>query len=237
MRKVWLLLMLILPSACAPVNPYQSRVTPPPSSSPMPSYQPWSRHVAAEAKLPKEATSSGVLQISEQLAPGPSSFWEYTYTFSGEAVVVAGGTRIGLRFTQLGELSSDRLPGAGLTLIFYKPIGLAVDVAAPNDKTLEIDWNRVTLIGPSGDTHRVIHKGQRFSERDRMTPPSIVPPGSRLSDFVFPSDLVAYEARSWRLGHFFERVPPGSSFALFLPIKTGDAEVQHHIVFTVSNSR
>ena len=191
--------------------------------------QNFSREYIPSIKSPSDALVSGSLRLSEAYGKGRVGM-EFTYGHSGTVGVKAADVSLLLGFTDLDQSSFDY---AGSDLIFFQPIGLSLDVLASGSSAIEVDWNRVSLISPSGQIYRVIHKGQRFQDRGMPSSPSIIPPGSRLTDFVFPSDLISFELRNWQLGHFFERIDNGGTFGLFFPVKSGAREIQFHIVLTV----
>ncbi len=226
MRAVVILLMFLLAS-CGRFPPQQTQY-----GGQQQFQQPaqnFSREYIPSIKSPSGALVSGSLRLSETYGKGRVGM-EFTYGHSGAVEVKAADVSLLLGFEDLGQSSFDH---AGSDLIFFRPIGLSLDVLASGSSAIEVDWNRVSLISPSEQIYKVIHKGQRFQDRGMPSSPSIIPPGSRLSDFVFPSDLISFELRNWRLGHFFERIDKGGTFGLFFPVKSGASEIQYHIVFTV----
>lgn len=226
MRMVVVLSIFLLAS-CGLVLPQQTQY-----GGQQQSQQPvqnFSREYIPSIKSPSDALVSGSLRLSEAYGKGQVGM-EFTYAHSGAVEVKSTDVSLLLGFADLGQSSFDH---AGYGLIFFRPIGLSLDVFVSGSSAIEVDWNRVSLISPSGQIYKVIHKGQRFQDRGMPSSPSVIPPGSRLSDFVFPSDLVSFELRNWRLGHFFERIDKRGTFGLFFPVKSGASEIQYHIVFTV----
>lgn len=97
--------------------------------------------------------------------------------------------------------------------------------------TVEIEWSRTVLVDRNGRTHAVIHKGVKLSDRSGALPPSVIPPGAILEDFVFPSDNITFRplGRSsyWAAPPFLEEIPPGSDLVLVLGVRgTGGQETK-----------
>ena len=99
---------------------------------------------------------------------------------------------------------------------------------------MEIDWSKVRLMDPEGRSLPVVHQGIEPADLGRPMAASIIPPGERLKDFVFPIDyIVAFDGQKWKGVRFFERLQPGDRFGLFLPVKIGAQEIPHTLIFSV----
>ena len=99
---------------------------------------------------------------------------------------------------------------------------------------VQIDWNAVTLVRSSSRAFPVIHKGVKFNEAGNVTAPSTVPPSATLSDFVFPREAVFFSSGrggGWRASQFFEAIPAGEAFTLYLPVKRGADLVEYQFTF------
>jgi hypothetical protein len=221
----------------------------PPTQQSRPSYQPlaqsqtsvrtqpssqviFSRTYFPSVRSPEGATTQGQLVMGGRLVSGGGAGQSLEYDFSGTSQVSDGRLTLTFSFVQIGQLSHIRSSGPG-HLVFFRPVGLALDLCASPSHSVEVNWDRASIIGPDGTAHRVLHKGQRYSERDKPTPPSLIPPGTRIQDFVFPSDRIEYDLRTWNHGQFFEVVNSGQEFGLFLPIKSDGVETSYHVTFKV----
>ncbi len=105
------------------------------------------------------------------------------------------------------------------------PLVLSLLVRNGSPTEIEIDWNDVRLLGTERIAHRVVHRGVNSSDR-RVT---IVPPGGRVEDFVYPREL-----SSWS---YFEDIKPGQRFALKLPISYGGRQTDYQFLFEVMPPR
>ena len=92
---------------------------------------------------------------------------------------------------------------------------------------VEVDWERSMFVDPTGQTHRIIHRGVQLNQLAAPMIPSIVALGATLNEFVFPAGGVTFSASGgrpslWNAPAVFERLAPGSGFSIVLAIKSGD---------------
>ena len=99
---------------------------------------------------------------------------------------------------------------------------------------IKIDWDQVSYVDVSGKSHKVIHSGVRYIERDRPQVPTIVPPTANVEDIVFPSDYVYYsKSIGWCKTPFFPEGPDakiykGRAFSIFMPLEI-DGVVKNYL--------
>ena len=65
-----------------------------------------------------------------------------------------------------------------------------------NNKTehsIRILWDEAAFVDENGFSHRVIHSGVKYTDKDRPQPPSVVPGGSNLGDIVIPADHIYWQ--------------------------------------------
>jgi hypothetical protein len=58
--------------------------------------------------------------------------------------------------------------------------------------SIKIPWDEAAYVDIDGRSHRVMHSGIKYNERENPQPPSIVVRKGFLEDIVFPTDLVYY---------------------------------------------
>lgn len=112
------------------------------------------------------------------------------------------------------------------------------------EEPLKINWNEAAYVDPDRQSHKIMHSGVRFIERDAAQLPTIVPPGAELTDLLIPTDYVEWESgysrfsTGWKTREMFPKPEQGQRFdgrslSIFLPIQTGDS-VAHNYNFTFS---
>ncbi|HOF40645.1 MAG TPA: hypothetical protein PLD73_11265 [Candidatus Hydrogenedentes bacterium] len=87
-----------------------------------------------------------------------------------------------------------------LVAIVWLPSTEAVSFILENKSShsLKILWDEASLVGPDGVSHRVMHEGVRFIERNAPQPPTVVAKGAKVTDTMSPSDMVEYnETVGW----------------------------------------
>jgi len=80
--------------------------------------------------------------------------------------------------------------------------GINLSMENKTDRSIKILWNEAAYLDENNFSHRVIHYGVRYIERDQPQAPSIIIPGSKLEDIVYPADYVEWkkvlgETKEW----------------------------------------
>lgn len=70
------------------------------------------------------------------------------------------------------------------------------------DYSIKILWDEVTYVDENAISHRVMHRGVSFYTRNQPQAPSVIPPGSTLTDRVSSADCVLPE--SSEIGHLMK---------------------------------
>ena len=69
---------------------------------------------------------------------------------------------------------------------------IAFSLENKTDHSIRIPWDEAAFVDINGRSHRVMHAGVKYSERENPQPPSIVVRHGSIEDIVFPTDLVYY---------------------------------------------
>lgn len=95
---------------------------------------------------------------------------------------------------------------------------------------LKIVWDSSAFVDPDGNSHKVMHQGVRYIERDKSIPPSILVPGTKLSDMVYPTDYVNFVNNEWVESPIVSS-KPGQRFSVLLAVDNGDQIQSYTITF------
>jgi hypothetical protein len=68
--------------------------------------------------------------------------------------------------------------------------GLALEFRNTSSDVIEIAWDQSVYIHYDGTSSRLIRSNVRLSEKDRPQPNTVIPPGAKLQETVFPVDRV-----------------------------------------------
>lgn len=102
------------------------------------------------------------------------------------------------------------------------------------ESPIEVNWDQVSFIDFSGRSHRVIHAGTKFNDREKPQAPATVPPTARIEDIVYPADYAEWTGSDWIHSPI---LPPaefaykGNTFSVFVPLKI-NGELKNYL-FTV----
>jgi hypothetical protein len=61
------------------------------------------------------------------------------------------------------------------------------------DHSLKIMWDDAAFVDQNGTTHRVMHTGVKYSQKDQAQPPSVIVRKGNFSDIVQPTDYVYFK--------------------------------------------
>lgn len=62
--------------------------------------------------------------------------------------------------------------------------------------SIKIPWDDMAFVGLDGESHRVIHKSIKYSEKEKEQAPSIIARNTELHDLIIPADNI-YFKKSW----------------------------------------
>lgn len=65
------------------------------------------------------------------------------------------------------------------------------------DHSIKIVWDEAVFIEVDGQSGRVAHEGVKYTDRSASQPPSVIPGGTSLTDFVLPTNRVYYRQGSY----------------------------------------
>lgn len=111
------------------------------------------------------------------------------------------------------------------------------------DEPIKIDWNQVSYVDVFGASHRVIHQGVKYIDKENSLPPTIIPPTAKISDRLFPSNLVTYSSGAyggWRESNLFPEAPEAKKFknqkfSVFMPLEVNGKVTNYFFSFKIDD--
>jgi len=78
--------------------------------------------------------------------------------------------------------------------IIWSPTSSQISFILTNktDHSIRIIWDEAAYVDVPGESHRVMHSGVKYIDRNNPQPPSVIVRKGSLSDFVVPTDRVVY---------------------------------------------
>lgn len=132
------------------------------------------------------------------------------------------------------------------------------------DYSIRIIWDEAALVDPKGQTHKVIHSGVKYIDRNNPQAPSVVVRKGKITDIVVPSDLIYYGESSstfqqmmgvsktgWHIKDIIPRVQEGGdpqnllniarqyigqSIQILLPIQIEDIIIDYIFIFKIKDT-
>lgn len=71
--------------------------------------------------------------------------------------------------------------------------GINFSMENKTDHSIKIVWDEAAYLDEDNFSHRVMHYGVKYIERDQPQPPSIIIPRSKIEDIIYPADYVKWE--------------------------------------------
>jgi len=144
------------------------------------------------------------------------------------------------RFAMLGPIPNERLQFSDeLTEWTFLPNerSIGFELVNKSDKSAKLDWNQASYVDPSGKAHKVAGTGTRYIEVNSVKPPTVIPPGARIQDALFPTDYVHYTSglrysSGWSHLPIFPTCPlcrelAGAEFRIFMPLEIGGTQKEY----------
>jgi hypothetical protein len=118
------------------------------------------------------------------------------------------------------------------------------------DYSIRIIWDEAAYVDENNHTHRIMHSGIRYIDRDSAKPPSVVVRKGKLDDVIIPSDYVVSGTYGWREIDLFPTekmdVDPqqflkeskefiGKKFQILLPIQIEDVTNDYIFTFKIDD--
>lgn len=64
-------------------------------------------------------------------------------------------------------------------------------------ETIKVLWDDAVFIDQKGLSHRIIHIGTKFDEKEKAQVPSVIAPSSRIEETLYPSDYINWTYGAW----------------------------------------
>lgn len=150
----------------------------------------------------------------------------------------------------------------GMIKILWLPSITMLEFLLENktNSPMKIIWNEAVYVCEKGDSHKIIHAGVKYSQRNRHQIPSAIEQKSTLKDFVYPVDYMSFADEAWiekpLWSGRWERKPLlpssqrggdpqeflnsaknyiGKTIQVLLPIRVEDVTYDYTFIFKVSN--
>lgn len=119
--------------------------------------------------------------------------------------------------------------------------GISFILRNKTQNPIKIDWNQVAYVDISGVSHKVIHAGVRYIERDKPQPASVVPPGAKLEDTIVPTDYISYvsgQYGGWTKEPLFPEGPAAKVYEkktvqIFMPVEVNGTIKNYLFTFQI----
>ena len=114
--------------------------------------------------------------------------------------------------------------------------------------SIKIPWDDMAFVGINGESHRIIHKGIKYSEKEKEQAPSIIARNAELHDLIIPADKIYFQ-KSWEKWSAYPFVddflyspedestkhPNGKKIQVLLPVIINEKRYEYQFVFEIEN--
>jgi hypothetical protein len=120
---------------------------------------------------------------------------------------------------------------------------IAFEIKNKTGNPIKIDWNQVSYVDVLQKGHKVMHAGVKYTDRDKVQSPTIIPPMAIIEDIVFPTDYIYYVSGKyggWRETSLFPEAPgaslyKGQNFSIFMPLEINQTFKNYYFVFNIED--
>ena len=112
--------------------------------------------------------------------------------------------------------------------------------------SIKVLWDEMAFVGFNGESHRVIHKGIKYSEKEKEQAPSIIARNAELHELIIPADKIYYQKTQerWAAHPFLEdgvfspddettKRPSGRKIQVLLPVIVNEKRYEYQFVFEI----
>lgn len=148
----------------------------------------------------------------------------------------------------------------GLVRILWLPTAKQVSFELTNKTkhSIKLIWDDAAFVDTSGESHRVIHQGIKYTAKDSPQPPTTVVHGTTISELIYPADYVTMSKYSYKwneqdlllasftdYGWNSESIPiyqkgvknyVGKTYKVLLPIQIEDVVNDYLFTFKVNSA-
>jgi len=147
---------------------------------------------------------------------------------------------------------------------FYFPFSYdRISFALRNKTTspIKIDWNQISYVDTERESHKIVHSGIKYIDRNKSQSPTVIPPTAKVEDILIPSDYIYWQEKptasglsdilqllrkpeklvaGWRVKHFFPTGPKaksykGKTFSIFMPLEINGKVKNYFFTFKIKD--
>ena len=114
----------------------------------------------------------------------------------GESITIESNRRVKQPIGHVSSFEDERV-ALRISFHYYHAYGnfLRIEVRNKGARRLFVDWDECTFVDANQVSSRLIHRGVALSELAMPTAPSIIEPGSSISDILYPAAYVKTKMR------------------------------------------
>lgn len=178
-----------------------------------------------------------------------------------------GATLIGVNYSEISRYDIDLKSGinpANYLFIMTKPVenedlvfqdeNLIIKFSiskrqigfALKNKTnpaIKINWDQVSYIDVLGKSHKTMHSGIKYIDRNNPQSPTVIPPNSKIEDVIIPTDYVEYisgKYGGWEKLPFFPdgsdaKLYKGESIGIYMPLELNKNTKDYSFSFKIQD--
>ncbi|MBI2839233.1 MAG: hypothetical protein HYX75_13025 [Acidobacteria bacterium] len=117
---------------------------------------------------------------------------------------------------------------------------IGIVLANKSAQPITVDWNKISYIGRDKRAQKVMHSGIRYAAKEERQEPTVVPPGSEISEELIPIGGIELSDDGWKEAELFPvdialaKALDGTTFGIFLPLEIGTIQKPLSFEFRVA---
>lgn len=114
--------------------------------------------------------------------------------------------------------------------------GINFVITNKSKQVIRLPWDEVVFTSPNSGAMRVMHSGIKYISRDQPQPATIIPPGSKVSDIITPTENISYTSGrygGWSTEDLLTDESIGKSPKIYFPLTIGETKREYSMAFIV----
>ena len=160
---------------------------------------------------------------------------------------------LGTYSINLSQVALDQTPVQTVNSYHFQDNRISIDWKIENTRfafsltnvsgqSIRIPWDEAVYVDQAGKARRVIHEGITYERKSETQPPTVIPHGAGIDDFLLPVDNIVAENKnyvSWQTFYLFydRQKNVGQKVKVVLPVVMQNNRYDYAFTFEVTQWR
>lgn len=135
-------------------------------------------------------------------------------------ILLSGVERPASAEKRYGEIKIDKIEKEGVQQYAFEdemitsfwivnPAGISFILNNKTAHSIKIIWDEGAFLDENGGSHRIVHSGIKYTDKEKPQAPSVVVRKGILKDTIYPSDYISWSGSEWEERAIFKHSQKG----------------------------